>query len=242
VAAAVFGKITDPRNLGEYPRVVEPEHYMVNDDNFAFPPEDSQGVEIIMGPNIKPFPKFEPLDETLEGVVLIKVGDNITTDHIMPAGNKVLPLRSNIPAMSEFVFNNVDEDFAKRAREQQEAGFVIGGENYGQGSSREHAAIVPRFLGVCAKIAKSFARIHKANLINFGILPLTFANADDYNEVDQDDRLRLEGIKTTLQNGGNEFVAEVGRSGKKIRLKIDISDRDRKILLAGGLINMAREK
>ncbi len=241
VAAAVFGKITDPRNLGEYPRVVEPEHYMVNDDNFAFPPEDSQGVEIIMGPNIKPFPKFEPLDETLEGVVLIKVGDNITTDHIMPAGNKVLPLRSNIPAMSEFVFNNVDEDFAKRAREQ-EAGFVIGGENYGQGSSREHAAIVPRFLGVCAKIAKSFARIHKANLINFGILPLTFANADDYNEVDQDDRLRLEGIKTTLQNGGNEFVAEVGRSGKKIRLKIDISDRDRKILLAGGLINMAREK
>ena len=241
VAAAIFGKITDPRHLGEYPNVVEPEEYIVNDENFAFPPDDSRGVEIVMGPNIKAFPKFGALEETLEGVVLLKVDDNITTDHIMPAGNKVLPLRSNIPAMSEFAFSNLDTGFAQRAQAHG-IGFVVGGENYGQGSSREHAAIVPRFLGVRAKIAKSFARIHKANLINFGILPLTFANSDDYDEIDQDDKIMLQGVRAALKEGRNEFVAAVARSGKKIRLAIDITDRDRKILLAGGLINLAGEK
>jgi aconitate hydratase len=238
VAAAIFGKITDPRKLGEYPRVVEPDRYILNDENFVFPPEHSIGIEIVMGPNIKPFPEFDPLAETLDGVVLLKVGDDITTDHIMPAGNKVLPLRSNIPALSEFAFGNVDSGFVQRAHDQ-DIGFVVGGENYGQGSSREHAAIVPRFLGVRAKIAKSFARIHKANLINFGILPLTFTNPDDYNEVDQNDRIRLEGIRGALLDGRNEFVAELARSGKKIRLRIDVTDRDRKILVAGGLINLA---
>jgi aconitate hydratase len=238
VAAAIFGKITDPRKLGEYPKVVDPEAYLLNEENLAFPPADSGSVEIIMGPNVKPFPKFGPLEETLEGPILIKVGDNITTDHVMPAGNKILPLRSNIGAISEFVFSNIDPDFVKRAKDHK-MGFVVGGENYGQGSSREHAAIAPRFLGVRAKIAKSFARIHKANLINFGILPLTFANPQDYEALEQDDVLRLANIKSELAAGKDELTAEIVRSGKKIPLKIDVTERERKMLLAGGLINMA---
>jgi len=238
VAAAIFGKITDPRKLGEYPKVVDPASYILNEENLTFPPADSASVEILMGPNVKPFPKFGPLEETLEGPILIKVGDNITTDHVMPAGNKVLPLRSNIGAISEFVFSNIDPDFAQHAK-KHEMGFVVGGENYGQGSSREHAAIAPRFLGVRAKIAKSFARIHKANLINFGILPLTFANPQDYEALEQGDVIRLTNIKSELAAGRDELTAEIVRSGKKIQLKIDVTERERKILLAGGLINMA---
>jgi aconitate hydratase len=238
VAAALFGKITDPRKLGDYPKVVDPESYILNEENLTFPPADSASVEILMGPNVKPFPKFGPLEETLEGPILLKVGDNITTDHVMPAGNKVLPLRSNIGAISEFVFSNIDPDFAQRAK-KHEMGFVVGGENYGQGSSREHAAIAPRFLGVRAKIAKSFARIHKANLINFGILPLTFANPQDYEALEQDDVIRLTNIKSDLAAGKDDLTAEIVRSGKKITLKIDVTERERKILLAGGLINMA---
>ncbi len=238
VAAAIFGKITDPRKLGHYPKTADPESYILNEENIAFPPADSSSAEVIMGPNVKPFPKFGPLEDLLEGPVLLKVGDNITTDHVMPAGNQVLPLRSNIGAISEFVFSNIDPDFAKRAKNHK-IGFIVGGENYGQGSSREHAAIAPRFLGVRAKIAKSFARIHKANLINFGILPLTFVDTHDYDGLEQGDRIRLDNIKSELARGKDELVAQVVGSGHKIRLKIELTERERKILLAGGLLNLA---
>jgi len=240
VAAAIFGKITDPRKLGEYPDVTNPSKYLINDENFVYPPEDPSQVEIVMGPNITPFPKFGPMEETIDGVVAIKVGDNITTDHIMPAGSKVLPLRSNIDAISRFVFGNVDEDFHARARDAG-ACFVVGGENYGQGSSREHAAIAPRYLGVRAKLVKSFARIHKANLINFGILPLTFADPSDYDALSPGTVLRLSGVRGEVARGKAEIEAEIVSSGRKVTLKLDVTDRERKILLAGGLINMASE-
>jgi len=238
VSAAIFGKITDPRKLGQFSKIQDPEIYILNEENFTFPPADLSAVEIIMGPNIKSFPKFGPLDEMLEGPVLLKLADNVTTDHIMPAGNKVLPLRSNIEAISEFVFSHIDPGFAERARAYSE-GFVVGGENYGQGSSREHAAIAPRYLGIRAKIAKSFARIHKANLINFGILPLTFADPTEYDAVSKDDSIRLKDVKSALARGQDELKAEILGSGKRILLKIDVTDRERKILLAGGLINLA---
>jgi len=238
VAAAIFGKISDPRALGEYPKVSDPVKYSFNDENLVRPPSDSSNVEVIMGPNIKPFPKFGSLEEVIEGSVVIKVGNNISTDEIMPAGSKILPLRSNIEAISEFVFHNVDPDFARRAR-AAEVGFVVGGDNYGQGSSREHAAIAPRFLGIRAKLAKSFGRIHKANLINFGILPLTFADPDDYEAVSGDDRIRLDGVRRAVEQGQEEVVAEVMPSGRRISLRLDATERERKILLEGGLINLA---
>jgi aconitate hydratase len=240
VAAAVFGKITDPRKLGEYPAVSNPAKYIINDENLIHPPEDPSSVEIFMGPNIKPFPYFEPLEDPLEGTVIIKVGDNITTDAIMPAGSKVLPFRSNIPAISEFVFTQLDAEFHERAAKNQ-PGFVIGGENYGQGSSREHAAIAPRYLGIRAKLVKSFARIHKANLINFGILPLTFANPEDYEVLSQGDKIRIQGVLAALRQGDSEMTAEVLGTGRKIKLRLDVTDRDRKILEAGGLINLASQ-
>jgi aconitate hydratase len=238
VAAALSGKITDPRKLGEYPKVQDPVKYALNDENLILPASDPSSVEIIMGPNIKPFPKFGRLEETIEAPVIIKVGDNISTDEIMPAGSKILPLRSNIEAISEFVFEKVDPDFARRAKAVK-FGFVVGGDNYGQGSSREHAAIAPRFLGIRAKLAKSFARIHKANLINFGILPLTFADPNDYETLSIDDRIRLDQVRTAVQQGKEELIAEVLPSGKKVRVRLDVTDRERKILLAGGLINLA---
>jgi aconitate hydratase len=238
VAAAIFGKITDPRKLGDYPEVTNPLHYVLNDENLVFPPQDSTTVEIAMGPNIRPFPSFGPPPDTIEGAVVLKVGDNITTDHIMPAGSKVLPLRSNIDAISEFVFTNVDPAFHSRARSAG-TGFVVGGENYGQGSSREHAAIAPRYLGIQAKLAKSFARIHKANLINFGILPLTFVDPADYGEPVQGDTLRLTGVRKGIEHGDETFTVEILPSGTKIPVRLDVTDRERKILLAGGLINLA---
>ena len=237
VAAAIFGKITDPRELGDYPRVSNPEKYVINDENFVFPDPDGSQTEIAMGPNIKPFPHFGPLEDTLEGMVLLKVGDNITTDHIMPAGSKILPLRSNIEAISEFVFSQMDADFATRAH-AHDIGFIVGAENYGQGSSREHAAIAPRYLGVRAKIAKSFARIHKANLINFGILPLVFANPDDWETILQGETLRIEGLRKALESGKGDLTAQVVDSGKTIPLRLEASDREFRILLAGGLINL----
>ena len=240
VAAAIFGKITDPRRLGECPSVSNPSNYIINDENLVLPPADSSGVEIVMGPNIRPFPKFGPLDDVIQGTVILKVGDNITTDHIMPAGSKVLPFRSNIEAMSQFVFSNVDDGFARRALDAG-SGFVVGGENYGQGSSREHAAIAPRFLGIKAKLAKGFARIHKANLVNFGILPLTFANPADYEVLDQGETIRLDGIRTALERGEETISAQLPRLGREIELRLDLSDRERRILLAGGLINLASE-
>jgi aconitate hydratase len=238
VAAAIFGKITDPRKLGAYPQVSNPDKYLINDENLVRPPEDGSNVEVFMGPNIKPFPHFCAMEDSLEGPVVIKVGDNITTDAIMPAGAKVLPFRSNIAAISEFVFTQLDPNFHERAREHP-VGFVIGGENYGQGSSREHAAIAPRYLGIRAKLVKSFARIHKANLINFGILPLTFENPEDYDSLSQGDLIKIDGILSLLRGGGGEIIAEVIGKERKISLRLDVTDRDRKILLAGGLINLA---
>lgn len=241
VAAAIFGKITDPRKLGDYPNVKDPDRYLINDDNFVFPPADSSSVEIVMGPNIKPFPVFGPMEETVEGTVLLKVGDNITTDHIMPAGAKVLPFRSNIEAISQFVFSQMDPGFSDRARNHP-MGVIVGGDNYGQGSSREHAAIAPRYLGVRAKLAKSFARIHKANLINFGILPLTFENSNDYELLSQGTAIRIDGIRSRLEKGDTLFTVEIVSSGKKIVMKLEVTERERQILLAGGLINLAKQK
>ncbi|MFH1115271.1 MAG: aconitate hydratase [Pseudomonadota bacterium] len=238
VAAAIFGKITDPRKLGEFPRVTDPQRYRTNDGNLIPPPPDSRGVEIIMGPNIRPFPKFGPLPDTIEGVVLLKVGDNITTDHIMPAGSNVLPLRSNIEAISEFVYYRMDPDFHKRAKEAH-TGIVVGGENYGQGSSREHAAIAPRYLGIHAKLAKSFARIHKANLVNFGIVPLTFVNPGDYDSIEQGVTIRIENIRAAVQAGNDLLTAQLVGTGKTVPLALNVTGRQRAILLAGGLINTA---
>ncbi len=240
VAAAIFGKITDPRKLGEFPGVTDPDRFSTNDENLVFPPEDPSNVEIVMGPNIRPFPKFGPLPDTIEGVTVLKVGDNITTDHIMPAGTNVLPLRSNIEAISEFVFYRMDPDFHKRAKEAG-IGIVVGGENYGQGSSREHAAIAPRFLGVRAKLAKSFARIHKANLINFGILPLTFVNPADYDSLKKGEIIRLENVRAEVEAGKDTLTAQVVSTGKIIELRLQVTARERKILLAGGLVNTASQ-
>ncbi|MEI8181329.1 MAG: aconitate hydratase [Desulfomonile sp.] len=237
-AAALFGKITDPRKLGEYPRVSNPSRYLINDENLVFPPEDSAGVRVLMGPNIKPFPELGGLEDTLEGVILLKLGDNITTDDIMPAGAGILPLRSNIEAISDFVFRNIEPTFSQRAKDAG-TGFIVGGENYGQGSSREHAAIAPRFLGVRAKIAKSFSRIHKANLINFGIIPLTFVDPDDYDHLLQGEKLRFESLRSAIQYGQTELVAQVVPSGKKVPLRIDVTNRQKQILVAGGLLNLA---
>jgi len=198
-------------------------------------------VEIIRGPNIAPFPDFEPLPETWRGRVMLKVADNITTDHIMPAGAKILPLRSNIPAISEFVFSQIDHNFPLRMKEavlEGCFGLILGGENYGQGSSREHAALAPRYLGVQIKLVKSFARIHKANLINFGIVPLTFSDAADYDRIEQGNEVVIPGIRAALLDGSTSVVVEV--DGQQITALIDLSTRHREIIAAGGLLNWAR--
>ncbi len=236
-ASALTGRITDPRTLGNFPRVEYPKSYAFNPNWFFMPSRTPDKVEIIRGPNIKPFPTFGSLEDDIEAEVLIKVGNDISTDIIMPAGNRVLPLRSNIPAISDFVFVQADEGFAKRAREKK-SGVVIGGENYGQGSSREHAALAPRYLGVRVKIVKSFARIHKSNLINFGILPLTFSNPSDYEGVRQGDRMRITGIRRLLESGAVEVPVQL--NGRTIMTRLEVSDRHRRILLAGGLLNLAR--
>ncbi len=185
------------------------------------------------GPNIKPFPKTEPLVDVIEARLTLKVGDNITTDHIMPAGAKILPYRSNIPKLSQFCFEVCDQTFPERAKAAGKT-FVVGGSNYGQGSSREHAALVPLYLGVKAVIAKSFARIHAANLINAGILPLTFADPADYDRLCQDDELRLDGVFASLTSG--EFTLEDVTKGFSVKLSGCFSDRQKKMLLAGGLL------
>lgn len=241
VASAIRGCITDPRELGEYPSFTLPEKYLPGDKRIEKPWPAGSEVEVIRGPNIAPFPDFEPMPETWQGKVMLKLGDNITTDHIMPAGAKILPLRSNIPAISEYVFNSVAENFADDMKEAVTAGHfgaVIGGDNYGQGSSREHAALAPRYLGVEVKFVKSFARIHKANLINFGILPLEFSNPDDYNQLRVGDDLVINGIRQALLNDLDEIVVEV--NGIAIKAVLDLSRRHREIMVAGGLLNWAR--
>ncbi len=238
-AAALTGRITDPRHLGDYPGVSLPERFFINDRAVIPPSEDAWGVEIIRGPNIKPFPGFEEMPSRLEVRVALKTGDHITTDHIMPAGSKILPLRSNIPAISRFVFQPLCADFAERA-EAAGAVAVVGGENYGQGSSREHAALAPRYLGVQVKLAKSFARIHKANLINFGILPLTFVRPDDYDRISEGDTLSVKGIRERVLDGTVEIPVEV--NGREIMTRLEASERQRRILAAGGLLNLIRRK
>jgi len=240
-AAALRGAITDPRDLGSemaYPRIEDPVNYLVDEGSFIFPSDELCQTEIVRGPNIKPFPELDPLPDTLAAEVAIKVGDNISTDGIMPAGNKVLPLRSNIEAISEFVFNSVDPDFVGRIKTMPCA-VVVGGDNYGQGSSREHAALAPRFLGVRAKIVKSFARIHKANLCNFGILPLTFKNPRDYDAINPGDRVVLPEIRRRLEQGDIEIPVEIG--GRQIITRLEVSARERQHLLAGGTLNFVRQ-
>jgi aconitate hydratase len=238
-ASALTGHITDPRTLGDEPIIEQPEKFKFRADWFIQPPADSSAVEIIRGPNIKPLPNFPSLSEFLEGTVLIKVGDNISTDIIMPAGNRVLPYRSNIPEISKFVFETIDPEFPARAKKLG-GGVVIGGENYGQGSSREHAALAPRYLGVFAKITKSFARIHKANLVNFGILPLEFSNAADYEQISQGSKISFPRIRKTIASGAKEIPVIV--DGKQIITILDVSQRQRKILLVGGILNQAKQK
>lgn len=235
VAAALTGEITDPRLLGEAPQVTMPEAFRI-DDSAILPPapvEESASVEVLRGPNIKEFPKTKPLDNVLTAELTLKVGDNITTDHIMPAGSKILPYRSNIPYLSKFCFAVCDESFAERAKTAGN-GFVVGGENYGQGSSREHAALVPLYLGVRAVIAKSFARIHAANLINAGILPLTFSNPADYEKLNQGDRLTISDLKAGMANGKITLTDET--TGAKILLNCSFTERQQEILTAGGLL------
>ncbi|RUM37348.1 MAG: aconitate hydratase, partial [Desulfobulbus sp.] len=242
-ASAIKGVITDPRDLGEYPAFTLPEKYLPGDERIEAPLPEGTEVDIVRGPNIAPFPEFEAMPETWQGKVMLKLADNITTDHIMPAGAKILPLRSNIPAISEYVFSQVSECFACDMKEATSAGHfgaVIGGDNYGQGSSREHAALAPRYLGVQVKLVKSFARIHKANLINFGILPLTFANPDDYDKVEQGADIVIPGIRAALAGGAETVAVEV--NGKALQVNLDLSARHREILLAGGLLNWARNE
>ena len=237
-ASAIAGKLVDPRKLGEMPEFVMPKQFTVNDNMIIAPAseEDARNIEVLRGPNIKPFPESRPLPENIECECILKVGDNITTDHIMPAGAKILPYRSNIPYLSDFCFAVCDEDFPKRAREKN-GGIVIGGDNYGQGSSREHAALVPLYLGVKAVVAKSFARIHAANLINAGILPLTFENADDYDKVALGDKLSIKGIRDAVS--GNKAIVLDTENGS-FKLRADLSERDRDIILAGGLLEFTK--
>lgn len=236
-ASAITGKITDPRTLGEYIPVGLPERFLVDDSMILPPAENPDEVEVIMGPNIKPVPIGKPLESTMELPVSIKVGDNITTDHIMPAGAKVLPFRSNIPAISEFVFSAVDPSFPERAKELGKS-VIIGGQNYGQGSSREHAALAPMYLGVKAVIAKSFARIHKANLVNFGILPLEFADPEDYDSLEQGDVLIFSNLIESLKSG--EAFAKNTRTRKDIKLTVSLSSRQVEIIEKGGLLAFAK--
>jgi len=234
-ATALHGVITDPRKLGE-PIVVQPPTRYLVDDNMIVPPaEDPASVEVIQGPNIKPVPVAQPVPDTLRGQVLLKVDDNITTDHIMPAGAQVLPLRSNIPAIAEYVFWRVDPDFVKRAKEWG-GGLVVGGVNYGQGSSREHAALAPMYLGLKAVIAKSFARIHHANLVNVGILPLTFTDEADYETLEQDDEWEICGVRAALE-AREELTVHNLTQNKTFQVSYDLTGRQVKILLAGGLLN-----
>lgn len=241
-ASALTGYLTDPRELGEAPKVEMPSEFIVN-DNMIEPPasvEEAKNVEVLRGPNIKPFPKTEPLPADISAKAMLKVGDNITTDHIMPAGAKILPYRSNIPHLSQYCFAVCDETFPERIKKEGK-GIIIGGSNYGQGSSREHAALVPLYLGVKAIITKSFARIHVANLVNAGILPFTFKNEEDYNRIDQLDELMLPDIREKLEN--NETVTLINKT-KNEEYELDashLSDRQRAMLLCGGLLDYTRE-
>jgi aconitate hydratase len=241
-AAALFGVVTDPRGLAKemgYPRIEDPKEYLIDEKSIVFPSEDLLRTEIVRGPNIKALPELDRLPDTLTAEVVLRVGDNMSTDGIMPAGNRVLPFRSNIEALSEFVFSQVDPDFAKECRARGTV-IVVGGENYGQGSSREHAALAPRYLGVRVKIVKSFARIHKQNLCNFGILPLMFKDPSDYDRMAKGTKVVFPGVRERIERGDRELPVEV--DGRTIMTILDVSERQRKHLLAGGALNFVREE
>ena len=240
-ASALTGVLTDPSELGEMPEIEMPDEFIINDNMIAMPAsvEDADSVEVMYGPNIKPFPKTEAMPEDITAKAVLKVGDNITTDHIMPAGAKILPYRSNIPYLSNFCFKQCDEKFAEHCKAAGK-GIIIGGANYGQGSSREHAALVPLYLGIKAVITKSFARIHCANLVNAGIIPFTFANENDYDKISVNDELCLEGIRESIANGTDVTLKNL-TTGESYKLDYQLSERQRDILLAGGLLDYTRE-
>ncbi|ATW27173.1 aconitate hydratase [Candidatus Formimonas warabiya] len=240
-ASALEGKLTDPRKYGDILHLSMPEKFMV-DDGMVIPPQPAgSSGEVRRGPNIKPLPLKSELPAKVEGEVLIKVGDHITTDHIMPAGAKILPLRSNIPAISRHVFGSLDPTFAERALTAG-GGFIVGGENYGQGSSREHAALAPMYLGIWAVLAKSIARIHFDNLINFGIVPLFFACQNDYEVLAQGDRIALPTLRADIEAGRELTRAVRLATGKELEMRLELSQRQRVILLSGGSINWVRLK
>ena len=239
--SAIRGVLTDPRELGEMPDFRLPETFVINDNMITLPADekDADKVEILKGPNIKSYPKTSPLADSLSVQCSLKVGDNITTDHIMPAGSKILPLRSNIPEISKYCFSAVDEQFPQRALDLGSS-VIVGGSNYGQGSSREHAALAPLYLGIKAVIVKSFARIHKANLVNAGILPLTFENEADYDKISQSDTLEFTNLRNAVAND-TVIYASLSSAGEKIPLNLELSERERKIILDGGLLDYTRE-
>lgn len=239
-ASALTGFITDPTTLPAMAPVTLPKHFHIDDSAVIqpLPPQEAEKAQVLRGPNIKEFPKSKPFADTLEAEVVLKVGDNITTDHIMPAGAKILPYRSNIPKLSEFCFEVCDPQFPARAKAAGE-GIVVGGSNYGQGSSREHAALVPMYLGIRCVMAKSFARIHVANLINAGILPVTFVNPEDYDAISQGAKLKLTGIARGMETGEMTVVDEA--TGRTFPVACQLSSRQQKILMAGGLLNATRE-
>ena len=240
-ASAITGVLTDPRTLGEFPEITMPKEFLINDNMVELPAsvEDMDKVEIKYGPNIKPFPTSVALPESIEAKAVLKVGDNITTDHIMPAGAKILPYRSNIPFLSNFCFRQCDEHFAENCK-REGSGIIIGGANYGQGSSREHAALVPLYLGIKAVVTKSFARIHCANLVNAGIIPFTFKNSDDYDRIDQNDVLCMPDVRAEISE--NKEVKLINKTkNEEYTLCYELSDRQRDMILAGGLLNYTRE-
>ncbi|MFH0886931.1 MAG: aconitate hydratase [bacterium] len=238
VASAITGVITDPRDLGKPIKVNSPSHYGIDDSMIIAPSCEPSKVEIIRGPNIKPLPTRGPVPDVLNKEVILKVGDNISTDHILPAGAKILPLRSNIPAISEYTFAAVDPDFVKRAKEKG-GGIIIGGSNYGQGSSREHAAMAPMYLGVAAVIAVSFARIHRTNLINFGIVPLLLQGTDDQACFDLGDEIEIKKLRDAIANGINIEANNITKE-RTVVLNISLTPREKEILLAGGLLNYVK--
>ncbi|MEE1006393.1 MAG: aconitate hydratase, partial [Acutalibacteraceae bacterium] len=239
VAAALTGEITDPRLLGDELQVKMPESFKIDDSAVIAPatPEEAKDLEVLRGPNIKPFPKSAPQEDSLTAELVLKVGDNITTDHIMPAGAKILPYRSNIPHLSQFCFGVCDETFPERAKALGKS-IIVGGSNYGQGSSREHAALVPMYLGVRAVITKSFARIHVANLINAGIMPLTFKNPEDYDKLNQGDKLTLTNVFGGMDKG--EIVLKDETTGESFPLSCSFTERQKAILKAGGLLEYTK--
>lgn len=241
--SALTGYLTDPRTLGDMSEFKLPEHFKIN-DNMVVPPADEadmDSVEVLRGPNIKPFPQTSPLDDSIDCQVSLKVGDNITTDHIMPAGAKILPLRSNIPAISQHCFTVCDEDFPRRAKNMGKS-IIVGGSNYGQGSSREHAALAPLYLGIKAVLVKSFARIHRANLINAGILPLTFVNEADYDKINQGDEIVLADVRADVEADMSKLTVVNKTTGVEIPVLCELTGRTKDIILAGGLLDYTREQ